>query len=306
MKKLVLSLIVILSLSIGSFALSDVDGHWAKPYIDDLIAKQAISGYPDGSFKPENTISTAEFTKILVSALGYNMGNAQHGHWASNYMDKAYDLDLILSREDEFENYDAAITRGMMARMIRRAMDERYDGIVKYIPQIKDYNDMYAPNQDAVLIVYRAGIVTGYPDGTFKDQNVATRAEATTMLARLLDKDLRREPKLLNLEVNYAAGVDLPSGASFREKGNRTDSSYDFYVSMNIIDPVEPQYRDIEAYLPRWFDQATINEIMAIVKTKTSDIGPRIEKKLYYKGRPFLITAALNGAVISIKGYIEE
>ncbi len=304
MKKLLLSLVIILSLTISSFALSDITDHWAKPYIDDLIAKQAISGYPDGTFKPENTISTAEFTKILVSALGYNMGNAQHGHWASNYMAKAYDLDLILSREDEFEDYDAAITRGMMARMISRAMDERYDGIVKYIPQIKDYNDMYAPNKDAVLIVYRAGIVTGYPDGTFKDQAVATRAEATTMLARLLDKDLRREPKLLNLEVDYTAGIETPSGVSFIEKGDRTDSSYDFYVSLDILYPLEPQYRDVEAFLPRWFDQATIDEIMAIVKSKTKR-EDGLDRYLYYQGKKFRVGSRPYNYVIEIKGFMD-
>ncbi len=305
MKKLILFLIIILSLTISSYALSDITDHWAKPYIDDLIAKKAISGYPDGTFKPENTISTAEFTKLLVSALGHNAGNADNGHWASRYMNKAYELDLILSREAEFKDYDAAITRGMMARMIRRAMDETYDDLLQYVPQIKDYQTLDGFNQNAVLIVYRAGIVTGYPDGTFKDQNIATRAEATTMLARLLDKNLRREPELLNLEIDYAAGVDLPNGTSFREKGNRTDSSYDFYASLNVIKPLEPQYRDVEVFLARWFDQPTIDEIMAIVKTKTSDIGPRIEKTLYYKGRPFSVSAALNGAIISIKGYTD-
>ncbi len=305
MKKLVLLLIVIFSVTISSFALTDISDHWAKPYIDDLIAKQAIGGYPDGTFKPENTISTAEFTKILVSSLGHHVGNATSGHWASNYMAKAYDLDLILSREDEFEDYNAAITRGMMARMISRAMNETFDDAKYYMPQIKDYQNMSAFNKLPVLIVYRAGIVTGYPDGSFKDDNVATRAEATTMLARLLDKSLRREPELLNLEVDYSGlSVYVPSGAAFHEKGNRTDSSYDFYASLNIIDPLEPQYRDVEEFLQRWFDQATIDDIMAIVKSKTKR-EDGLDSYLYYQGKKFRVGSRPYNYVIEIKGYMD-
>ncbi len=304
MKRLILSLIVVFSLSISSFALSDIEEHWAKTYIDDLIAKQAISGYPDGTFKPENTVSTAEFTKILVSALGHHVGNAQYGHWASNYMVKARELKLIKSIEDEFNAFDAPITRGMMARMISRAMNAQYDNIVNYIPQIKDYNNMHPSNKNAVLIVYRAGIVTGYPDGSFKDENVATRAEATTMLARLLDKTLRREPELHNLEVDYTEDIYLPSGASFHEKSGSNDTSYDFYISLNIIKPLEPQYRDVEVFLERWFDQTMIDEIMSIVKTKTKR-EEGLENYLYYHGKKFRVGSRPYNYIIEIKGYMD-
>ncbi len=302
MKKLVLSLIVILSVTISSFALTDISDHWAKPYIDDLIAKQAIGGYPDGTFKPENTISTAEFTKILVSSLGHHVGNATSGHWASNYMAKAYDLNLIKQYERAFEALDAPITRGMMARMISRAMNETFPDTVKYVPQIKDYQSLAMSNQKSVLTVYRAGIVTGYPDGSFRDKNVATRAEATTMLARLLDKDLRREPELLNLEVDYTGGIDLPSGVELDEPNK--EGYYDFYIALNIIDPLEPQYRDVEAFLPRWFDQAMTNEIMAIVKSKTKR-EEGFEHYLVYQGKKFNVGSHHNGVVIEIKGFMK-
>ncbi len=303
MKKLVLSLIVILSISISSFALTDISDHWAKPYIDDLIAKQAIGGYPDGTFKPENTISTAEFTKILVSSLGHHVGNAASGHWASNYMTKAREIQLIEALEPEFDNYNSAITRGMMARMISRAMDETFGDAKYYIPQIKDHNDINPPDKLPVLAVYRAGIVTGYPDGSFKDSNTATRAEATTMLARLLDKNLRREPKLLNLNINYKDDIEMPSGASFHER-DEGETCYDFYVSMNIIDPLEPQYRDVEAFLPRWFDQAMVDQIMAIVKSKTKR-EEGFEHYLIYQGKKFNVGSHHNGVVIEIKGFMK-
>jgi uncharacterized repeat protein (TIGR02059 family) len=42
-------------------ALSDVEGHWAAPYIKEMYASGVIGGYPDGSFRPDNHISRAEF-----------------------------------------------------------------------------------------------------------------------------------------------------------------------------------------------------------------------------------------------------
>ncbi len=304
-KTLLLTLAIILIISSTSFALSDIDAHWANPYIDKLIAKAAIAGYPDGTFKPENTISTAEFTKILVATLGHDMGNAATGHWASLYMDKARDLGLIKQSEDEFNAYDAPIDRGMMARLISRALSEQFDDAADYIGQIKDYQMLAANNQLAVLTVYRAGIVTGYPDGSFQDKNSATRAEACTMLARFIEPTLRKVPTPPNEQIDYTGGVDLPSGVSIRERGpNDSPTRYDFYISLNILEPLEPQYRDCEQFLARWFDQSTIDQIMTIVKTKDQrEIG--FDEYLYYNNKKFNVGSHSYGVIIEIKGFMK-
>ncbi len=104
MKKVLLTitLIVTLLLSSFSFALTDIKGHWASDYINTLVLKGAIKGYPDDSFKPQNTIKVGEFTKILVNLLGEDVGNAKSGHWASLYLDEAKKKGLILKDENEF------------------------------------------------------------------------------------------------------------------------------------------------------------------------------------------------------------
>ena len=47
---------------------NDIAGHWAADNINQLVGLGAINGYPDGSFKPDNNITRAEFTTILVRA----------------------------------------------------------------------------------------------------------------------------------------------------------------------------------------------------------------------------------------------
>ena len=49
--------------------LSDVKGHWAEQSIEKAIANGWVNGYPDKSFKPDGTITRAEFVKMLMAAI---------------------------------------------------------------------------------------------------------------------------------------------------------------------------------------------------------------------------------------------
>ncbi len=47
---------------------SDINGHWAEETIIKFKDKNIISGYPDGTFKPDNSVTRAEFAKIITEA----------------------------------------------------------------------------------------------------------------------------------------------------------------------------------------------------------------------------------------------
>ena len=47
----------------------DIEKHWAKDEIQAIIAMGIVNGYPDGTFRPNNKISRAEFSKMIVTAL---------------------------------------------------------------------------------------------------------------------------------------------------------------------------------------------------------------------------------------------
>ena len=58
--------------SVNSYAFGfDIVNHWAKGDIIYLLEKGAIKGYPDGSFRPDETITRAEFLTIVNSIFGY-------------------------------------------------------------------------------------------------------------------------------------------------------------------------------------------------------------------------------------------
>jgi hypothetical protein len=50
----------------GSF--NDISGHWAEGWIEQLKEEGITSGYPDGTYRPENQVTRAEMAVFLVNA----------------------------------------------------------------------------------------------------------------------------------------------------------------------------------------------------------------------------------------------
>jgi hypothetical protein len=205
MKKISIISLLIFSLMFSfvfadTVSLKDLDNHWGKDHIVKLVNAGNINGYKDGTFKPDNPITVAEFIKILMSSLGYrSLGNSTVDHWAKNYIEKAEELGII-QREDWFTNYssyDLNITRGQMARMVIRAIKEEYpDNMNDYINQIRDYQHIDRDFKEYALKAYAKGIISGYEDNTFREYKTATRAEASAIIIRTFLKSERKTPAL--------------------------------------------------------------------------------------------------------------
>lgn len=202
---IIILLIIILIASSVSYAggtntLHDIKStDWFNKDVTMLINLGGISGYPDGTFKPNSEMTKAEFVKTLISSLGYNNIVKTGTHWASGYMDKAEKLHII--NKELFKDIDKPISRFDMARIISNTLTYKketsptnlsdYQSLIKDLHQIKDSSLM-----DCVLESYVKGIVSGYPDGSFSGDKTLTRAEASSVIVRILNKELRQVPKL--------------------------------------------------------------------------------------------------------------
>ncbi len=197
MKKLSLILAVIILTTIipvHALTLSDIETHWAKNNIDTLIEKGIVNGYPDGTFKPQGTVNSDAFIKMVVTALGYKLENGTD-YWASTYIDKAIYLGII--KLGEITDYTKPIKRKDMALIISRSIQEAYpDSLKDYKILITDFYSIDDKYKDAVLKNLCKGVITGYPDKTFGGDREMTRAEASTVIIRLIDKNSRIVPTL--------------------------------------------------------------------------------------------------------------
>lgn len=168
---------------------------WYYPHMEMLVNKGGINGYDDGTFKPNDTITNAEFVKIIVGIVN---GECSQGttHWAENYMNKAVELGIVLADEYTSEKYDEPMKRQNMAKVVSRTMDKIFhENIVEnteeYTDRITDWEDTCSVCKPDVAQAYAKGVIAGMPDGSFAGRSFATRAEAITMIVRLIDKDYR-------------------------------------------------------------------------------------------------------------------
>ena len=198
-----------LSLAVSATALaaipSDIGGHWAQGTIIQWTTNGYIAGYPDGTFKPDNSITRAEFVVMVNKAMGYNKrGNAYFSdvsaaHWAYAEIMKGVEAGYITGNGDGTFRPDAPVTRQEAAVMISKilGLDQDYASAAKYV----DYR--YIPSWAAGYVgaVSKAGIMTGYPDGDFKSDRVLTRAESVVSLDKTKNYDGKVEEDKDDREV---------------------------------------------------------------------------------------------------------
>ncbi len=162
--------------------------------IKALCDASLIDGYPDGTFKPEGTITRAEFVKMINSAFGFTATNGisnpfsdiATSQWHFTNVMAAVTKGYILGYEDGTFRPDATITRQETAVIIDRIMmlentvsDEQMAAVT-----INDSVGAWASN--SVKRVVAAGLMNAGSDGSFRASVPATRAEiAVTCVASL-------------------------------------------------------------------------------------------------------------------------
>lgn len=118
------------SSSSGDF--SDVGSdYWASAAIQSLVRAGVVNGYPDGSFRPEQSVSRAEFAKMIVTALDLSFVLVEYpsfqdvpgNHWALTYVETALMNDLMKGYPDGLFQPSGKITLAEILTVIVRAKD---------------------------------------------------------------------------------------------------------------------------------------------------------------------------------------
>ncbi|WP_276825331.1 chitobiase/beta-hexosaminidase C-terminal domain-containing protein [Paenibacillus lactis] len=175
-------------------AFTDIAGHWAEDYIMRAVEKGFVSGYPDGTFEPNNPVTRAEFTVMLAGALklegnGSELTFTDHdriGGWAKQAVAQAVQAGIVDGYNDGSFRPNAQITRVEMAAMIARALQLQLNANAS--TGFADDEAIPQWAKGAVEAIRKLGIVDGRGGNRFVPNETATRAEATVMLLRLLDR----------------------------------------------------------------------------------------------------------------------
>ncbi|BBI31321.1 S-layer homology domain-containing protein [Cohnella abietis] len=167
---------------------SDIKGHWAEAQISTWIDNGFIKGYEDGSFKPENQITRAEFFTLINRSFGFteetaiSFSDVKTGTWVYSEVAKAVKAAYITGYEDGTIGASKPITRQEAASIVDRLLG--LSSTESATAVFTDSGSIASWAKASVNATVAKGILKGYTDNSFKPNKSITRAEAVATLDR--------------------------------------------------------------------------------------------------------------------------
>lgn len=172
--------------------------HWVARTLEVLAAKRIINGTSDTHFTPNGQTTRAEFTALLVRALGLTdaassvpFDDVRAGEWYANEVAIAYKAGLVSGvSETEFDP-NAKITREQMALLLVRAYEYNKGGIAatgQETAELKDGSSISSWAVEGVSKAIAAGLMQGKGNGIFDSASDANRAETAQAVLNLINE----------------------------------------------------------------------------------------------------------------------
>lgn len=168
--------------------LSDVvPGSWYEDAVRQMETKKILTGYPDGTFRPEKTISAAEYVAVAARQAGLSPVSGQADHWASGLTEAArlagwYDWDEL---PPDGSTFDRPLSRQLAVKILMKAfLPDASGDYASQAGKLQDLSDLDGRYYEPVFAAYASGMVKGDADGCFRPKSGLSRAEACTLFQR--------------------------------------------------------------------------------------------------------------------------
>jgi len=116
-----------------TYTFTDIEGSWAADWIEELYQEGIVSGYPDGSYRPNNVVTRAQMAKFILK--GKHGGGYEPPHyasysftdieglWAADWIEELYQEGIVSGYSDGTYRPNNQVTRAQMAKFIVNAFD---------------------------------------------------------------------------------------------------------------------------------------------------------------------------------------
>ena len=198
-----------------------------------------INGYEDGTFRPQNQITRAEACKIISWLIGVNpkeksgFSDVTSDKWYFPYVTTLERIGAFDGIYSENFGGDTPISRADFIRLVYAICDggtksRRLSSLSDLVPG----DDCY----DAVMFAMDKGIITGYEDNSFKPLGKLTRAEAVTVINRLIGRSYNENAQnasvFSDIDTHWAKGQIVAASTKL------SDSTFDVVTDENKYLPV--------------------------------------------------------------------
>ncbi|WP_198015889.1 S-layer homology domain-containing protein [Paenibacillus sp. HW567] len=176
----------------------DYEGHWAQNTIEKWLDKGLLKGFENGSVKPDQSITRAEFMAIVnrsfeIASLfdkkevpKITFSDVSSTSWAYKEVAMAVGAGYIQGYNNEARP-NAQITRQEAAVIVGKLLKlELPENTTETLAGFSDRGEVAAWSAGSVAAAINASYMKGYPDGTFKPKRSLTRAEAVTLIEPML------------------------------------------------------------------------------------------------------------------------
>lgn len=274
----------------------DVTGGTFRKYIEYLEAKGIISGYSDGTFRPDNSLTRGEAVTLLLKASDLEIDDnitvqsffdIDEDHGLGVYIENAYSYSIIDGYEDGSFRPDQTINRGEFIKIFVEILSAKLRTVSEEFAQFTDvaHDDTFAP---WIYAAFKDEITVGYADKTFRPKKQIKRSEAAAMLARFFQKDtnpviensieelqvlsmINETRSAANLEP-YAVRSDLSSAARGHaedialNKGDLSSIGSDESTPAQRVDRVGVQYLSVsENVMAASFESRSITDALSAI-----------------------------------------
>lgn len=233
-KRGLISLLVVLSLILSLLPISgyadgfsDINGHWAYQSIANFVSKGYVKGYNDGTFRPDNPVTRAEFSTLVNKVFPTKEEISEEREKALKFADISaedwYYRDVILARVSEYiSGYPDNTFRAESLITRQEATTVLYNVIIKNKIDIvlsespvgfTDFDLLPSWSKASVSTLVNNNIVKGFPDNTFRGSNPMTRAETVVLLEKI-NSMLKEIPNYPGEEVNTPTVTSSPEVTS--------------------------------------------------------------------------------------------
>ena len=173
-----------------------------------------IVGYPNGNVEPNGNITRAEVATIFFRLLteevrtanstqSNSLSDVTRGQWFNHAVSTLSSMGIVKGHNDGTFAPNAPITRAEFAAIAARFDDKNTDTSSKFT----DIASHWAKNE--IGIAANKGWINGYPDGTFRPNQYITRAEAMTLVNRVLNRLPENSSDLLDSMIKWPDNSDV-------------------------------------------------------------------------------------------------
>lgn len=286
---LILTLVLVFAMAGTVFAasFSDTSGHWAATYINYAADNKLIEGYENGTFRPDNNITRAEFYTMVnrfakfTATTPTHFSDVKSGSWYADAVSRAVAAGYIKDATGALYP-DRAMDRDEAARIISTIY-----GLPHNPNPSNGFRDASAiSNKGDVGALVARKVLNGYPDGTFKPNGSITRGEFAKIL--YIAANELGTPKAPTAPVKKPTTSNCPYVGELKEAINRgEDTLRRYHATTSQRTELQRAIDAAKAMVDRSENPLYVNNGTYYVPNRTGIYNTALGTEYIYAGRSF-------------------